>query len=508
MKTVAICNVGERDVRYNASGRFLAFDRIEGRELARLLNCEEGTRYIAERILELLSKNAHNTLPRLRFPIIKPFLDHVLEKGHIDLLLLVVTDQQKAEERFRSRDTINSGYILEKLVEREFGMDMVGEILLLPVIEAPHRIEEAYEFFSESLPRHVPPEEDPQVHVLAAGGVPALNYALAWKALSLYGKGCHVYQVEEPPKGDLLGGRVGGNVQPAEMLRFHRDMVVRTAMDLVKHYDYTGALAMLEDAFEKIPSVVQSLIRCAAFRMDLNFVAAVNELKQPMSQYPLLESWYQRLRNPTRLDYLVEMFWMASIRCEQKAYSDMLWRVAAFYENALRLIAEKTIGISEDDLKAGEISVKKLKGTNPDFQKFLEQSEQVSPKKGVWKVNVPFLMEACRYGCKGGQTDWEEIYDNVTLLTGLWGLRNEVMHNLKGASRKMLLKHFKIPPNIREEFISEETHDKLSLLIHLMQKIISQIGKLMGAGKEILCQNPYQQINDYISEQLRKEMMA
>jgi hypothetical protein len=186
----------------------------------------------------------------------------------------------------------------------------------------------------------------------------------------------------------------------------------------------------------------------------------------------------------------------------------MLWRVAAFYENALRLIAEKTIGISEDDLKAGEISVKKLKGTNPDFQKFLEQSEQVSPKKGVWKVNVPFLMEACRYGCKGGQTDWEEIYDNVTLLTGLWGLRNEVMHNLKGASRKMLLKHFKIPPNIREEFISEETHDKLSLLIHLMQKIISQIGKLMGAGEEILCQNPYQQINDYISEQLRKEMMA
>lgn len=505
MKKVAICNVGERDVRYNVTGRFLAFGKGEGEELAGLLGCRKGARHLGKRILEIMEGD-REALKRLRFPIIEPFLEYVIDsRDALDLLVLVVTDQRGAEESFTARDTVNSGQILKRLVRGRFG-GKIDQVRLLKILSFPHLLEEAYEVFSTRLPQIMPLEEEPEVHVLSSGGVPALNYGLPFKALALYGKDCHVYQVEEPPRTDLLGGGRGGEVKPADMLKIHRDLLLNMGINLVENYDYNGALAVLEGLSYRLRREIRSWLKCAALRLNLNHEEARDQLATLETPGPLLRSWYEWLREPNSLKLLIEILWVASICYERGSYSDLLWRATAFHENALGLIAAGGIGRfgleSEDEWSRSEVERQ-----DPELFEYLEDSKGVSRAgEDSWWANRHFFEEVCEYVCNvKGREKWIPLYEEyLSPLDRLWHLRNEVLHNLEGVDRSTISKQVDIPHRVREEIAPEEGVEDVDLLIPLMKVIVSRLGELMG--REILEQNPYQQMNAYLLRGLREQM--
>ena len=332
--TVVVANVGERDLYYNigteSEPNFCHFERgkPDAQELARNLNCEPGARYIAKALLERLEADK-NEWQRCRYPILKTVLDAVTEP--IDLLVLVVTDQPEGTKpEHRNRDTLYTGEILKRLIEKDYA-GHVKEVRLEHYRLPPTR-DQAYPYFGKLLSERAPPETTVKFYASLSGGLPPLNDALQEQAIRLYRDKCVLFEVIPPSEEECRKGAEKGEIKLVSW-PFLRDLAITLVKELLGRYDYSGALEVLR-TFQSVghwKPEVEALLKHAESRMNLNFKAAAQALEPYKSKDPYKE-WYESVAKEDQVLRLVENYFVVEIRYRNHEYADMLPRIRLFFE--------------------------------------------------------------------------------------------------------------------------------------------------------------------------------
>ena len=331
---VIVANVGERDLYYNigteSKPNFCHFEwgKPDANALAQHLSCAPGARHIAQKILERLENN-ENELRRLRYPILKTVLEAVSKP--IDLLVLMVTDQpEKTKPEHRNRDTLYTGEILKRLIEKDYA-GHVKEVRLEYYRSPPTR-DQAYPYFGKLLSEIAPPEKTIKFYAPLSGGLPALNDALQEQAIRLYRDKCELFEVIPPSEEECRKGAEKGEIKPVSR-PFLRDLAMTLVRELLGRYDYSGALEVLR-TFKSVghwKPEVEALLKHAESRMNLNFKEAAQALASYKSRDPYRE-WYESVNSDDELLRLVENYFVVEIRYNNHEFADMLPRIRLFYE--------------------------------------------------------------------------------------------------------------------------------------------------------------------------------
>jgi len=520
---ILVANVGERDLYCNVGDEdnpnFCHFELGKGDEnqVAQFLNCEHGSRYIAERILQRLRQDPQEA-QRLRYPILKTVLDDgVLKSGQaIDKLILVVTDQPappQTPEHFYCRDSVNSGQVLRELIKKDYPAQ-VREIIVVPYQQNLSQAlrERTYEFFGKLLSEEAPERDVSELHASLSGGVPAFNDSLQEQALRLYKAKCRFYEVIPPEEQAMRRGAEKGQLQAVSAKPFLRDLAVSIIEQLLNRYDYSGALEVLKmfQAVKFWDDEVEAILKHAERRINFNFSEAASPLQRFQNTEPM-KTWYQQVQNPILLDQLIETYFIAHSRYQNREYTDMLWRVSAFYENGLRFIAGRLLNLPQlenephlryEDLEVShpQLHLQMVNGKAKSISRKI-QGQQV----WFWESNIYNFKKLCEYGLGLSQNDsqtqsqWQKVYDWLGSLNRLSGLRNEMIHNLSGISENDLHQAFNPPADIKGQIPGQRNHE---FLLPTMQKTLSLLLQLAERNTTLL--NPYQAINDYLRKKLTK----
>lgn len=366
---ILVANVGERDLYYNVGDSddpdFCHFELGKAGEqrVAKYLGCKGGARYIGEEILRRLADNYNEQDQRLRYPILKTVLDEVVgENRFLDRLILVVTDQPRTTaESFRCRDSLYTGEILKELIQRHY-QHQVKDILIVPYGDNPANRERAYGFFGELLPRLAPEAEVEEFHAVLSGGVPALNDSLQEQALRLYKTKCRFYEVAPPEEKEARKGVSKCLLQTVSVKPFLRDLAISIIEELLRRYDYSGALEALE-MFKPIKfwdEKVEALLRHAERRVDFDFQEAARAIAPHAGESPFRE-WHAAVEAPDELTQLAEVYYIAKARCEHREFAEFLWRVRLVQESSkeeiyAHLQDERWAGVREAHMKLGRLA--------------------------------------------------------------------------------------------------------------------------------------------------------
>lgn len=443
---VLVANVGERDLYYNigddAQPNFCHFElgKEDEKQVAHHLGCKNGARYISETILQRLQQD-QNEAQRLRYPILKTVLDDgVLPSGTIiDKLVLVVTDQPSGTlEQHRCRDSLFTGQVLEQLIKRDYA-GRVRAVEIVRYQENPANRERSYGFFGKYLSQLAPDVQE--FHASLSGGVPALNDSLQEQALRLYKAKCRFYEVVPPSEQESRQGTPKGTLQPVSAKPFLKDLAISIIEQLLNRYDYSGAREVLQmfRAVQFWNADVEAVLEYAERRGHLDFEGAQRALVSSRESVP--GDWYAAINNRDEVTPLLEIFYVAQLQCKTENYADLIWRVFAFAE----YIKEKLSLDVSDPNQALVLSI------------------------------------------------------NERLFSNLKALRNTVVHDLKGVSRKTIEDGFIPHEYIMRSFPDEE--DKMTLLMCTLEELASRVIQLKRSRGTL--KNPYNEINQWLMKTLR-----
>ena len=330
---VIVANVGERDLYYNigteTEPNFCHFEwnKPDATHLATKFGCAPGARNIAHEILKRLEKG-ENVLERCRYPILKTVLDAVPKP--VDRLILVVTDQpESTAAEFRNRDTLYTGEILKKLVEKDYKSD-VKQVSLGYYRFSPSR-DQAYYYFKELLPKIAPLDTTTEFYASVSGGLPPLNDALLEQAIMLYRDKCELFEVIPPTEAECRKGKEKGEIKRVSQ-PFLRDLAITLVTQLLSRYDYSGALEILR-TFKSVGAwkpEVEAMLRHAGSRMNLNFQEATRSVEPYKSTEPY-KKWYEAVKKDDEVLRLMENYFVLEIRYNNHQYADMLPRIRLLY---------------------------------------------------------------------------------------------------------------------------------------------------------------------------------
>lgn len=227
MSVVLLANVGTRDVDDKTRPRFTP--RTDGAALLKLLEEHGGADEVA----------ANVTLP-----ILTPAVRYVLEQhGRVDCLVLFVTDQPATVgEEQRNKDTINSGRVIQRLLNDDLlGLGQTIPVRLEVIHEGAHNYVLMYEWFREKMPgllREIQREygKIEHVYVQLAGGMPACKTNLALSLLREPYQLHTLYVNERTQRVDP--GNFGRVLRAAQL--------VELLQEYLKRDDFAAAVSLVE----------------------------------------------------------------------------------------------------------------------------------------------------------------------------------------------------------------------------------------------------------------------
>lgn len=531
-----IYNVGVRDLRYNVGSDlepdFCSLESQSDQELVvaklgmDIERTKPGARLLSKEILERLDQLWNS----LRFPIFKSALRQVLSQhDRIDLLCLIVTDQDPRIP-FAARDTVHIGEILKRLVERDF-RGRVAQIKLWSIQERPHEDESATKFFKGLLDQLPLKDEETIVYGFISAGIPAMNNALKDQLILMTAEQSprivlHLHRVQELPEEELRRGREDEPIIDDAVHIFLHDLLNQAIKTLLDRYDYSGALALMNTykAYGFWDERLYKVLTHAAQRVNFDFYQAgrtLEGLKDEGEGESPFKDWCEQPETEGvrgldgRLRRLVELYFVIQIKYDDEAYADLLWRVAAFYENASQVVIARVLNLSLDELIGNDLSAAKLRRHHPELNKHLEGMPQgerprkrSSGKGEYWVIDRRFLKACTSFidRLKGvSNIDlWKRALELLTSLDGLYNLRNEVLHDLQGVSRQRLNFEFPPPAGIDKPYQPGKTGeaDNLAYLLPTLQEILSLILRSLGKEELHTGLSPYQELNEYALRRL------
>jgi hypothetical protein len=461
---IFIANVGERDIYYDVSEdsnkrEFCHFAGQDGRKVASRFNCKEGARYISEEILKRFKEN-ESEYQRLRYPILKTVIQEIVNRNrNIDGLYLIVTNQpETVSEEYRCRDTINSGKVLRELIVKDFkGRVPENENFMLVEYQKPIDRETSYTFFGKFLGLLINKYKDLKLHASLSGGIPALNDCLRDQAFRICREKCRFYEVIPPNLQQLRNGVEKGTLKEIRIDPFLKDLAIDLIKELLATYDYIRCLRILEifKAQKFWDEKIEDVLRHAHRRINFNFKGSYEPIKKHKANEPF-KKWIEDIsdivnkKKNEKINRLIELIYIISIKYSNEEYTDLLWRVKAFKENVKKLVNNTAQGRKKETIDITNELIKSL--------------------------------------------------------SGLGKLRDEIIHNIRGASLKDINDHFEPSNHIirknpwyTQEIYSPSNNHKL--LIPTLREILIQ---LFPSMKERIERDPYKEINEYILNELKK----
>lgn len=496
MTAVAIYNLGVRDIRYNAGDDenpcYLSGD-TRGKEterVAEILGSGKGCRLVSEKILE----NLEDKKSKLKFPMFVPALRY-LEDKNIERLYLVVTDQPENVPQ-RVDDTVFSGEIIKKFFEDKYSFDF--EVLKYET--NPSKKDETYDFFGSKLNEILNIEND-ELYVFVSAGIPGINTALQHQAFNLLPERSHILQLKEVIEPELKEGNMSEVVEVSTE-PFIRDIIVKNINILINRYDYSGAKSIAEKFRYKIQisGKVIDLLKHAERRMDFNFIEAKDALSKYDNEF---ENLKKSVSAPLILNRLVETYFLAKKKYELRNLSDFIWRIEAFYENGLRLMAAQIFNISFSEITYDDVErlceINEINKENKALYSFLILNRNVKQHRNKFDNTKIFWKVVCEW--YEGQTDtpgeFKASFHILNTLSDMSRLRNNMIHDLEGVSHELINNHFSAPPTeVTAKAKDGKTHEHI---VPTMELFLKSVVSEDYFNKHIT--NHYDYINNMIKDE-------
>ncbi|MFD3163783.1 hypothetical protein [Herpetosiphon sp. NSE202] len=476
MRQIALCNVGNRDVAVN--GSIIHPPRSAGMQ-------------------HWQTYSEH----RFSAPIIDAFAAYFEQKKIlIDCIVLFDTDQAentiktvKTQNDFnlRDKDTCWFGKILERYIQERWS-HVIRSVERRTIHNInPSLYDDVMQAFGQQLST-INHQNDTKYYVLAAGGTPAFNNALQFKAIARFRKNCLVlYKPEHENRPYLL------NIPKQILDSFN----ISTAIQLIQQHNFFGAITLLEGSVDQ--NIIE-LLHYAKYREDFNFTAAQDVLEKVQSNVngslrDLVHSIQQNDYNTNHADrefLLVELFYNAQIAYTNGRYVDFLGRVFRFQETVLRHVIENSFNISTDYSNAhkaeNQAKFNQILADDPILHEYLENKQFAGNKLDYQHFSVPVLLALLDFLTKNPQQKYlakkqvgiyTGLRELIIKLSNLSDMRNQsvIAHGFKGVSEYEIIKHLKLK--------SEQT--PIDLLHDILAKIAIDVRE-----------SPFQQIQTTLTQKL------
>lgn len=331
MTVIFLANVGSSDLQLD-NGNRITPPRPAGKEL-----------------LERWAKPGEDLSGRLRLPILVPSLREVLAiHQQIDHLTLFATDQ--SDPRYRATDTLHFAELARRwLQSRPEFANVLGEIQVNTLNDASPATYDstfaAYAFRVASLDN----DEITACYVGITGGTPAMNMALLFHAVRVFGSRCQAVYKRPDPEEPAFPLDIGTQLRQS----VSRQAVVAA----LERKDFAATLALMEEAGGYDDDLV-ALTRYGKQRLNFDFDSARSSLSRAIAsgyRRPALRDLataairdLDRLRARDSGARLAELTHNAAVAYQAQRYVAFLGRVYRFQEALLRWIMENVCDLPTD----------------------------------------------------------------------------------------------------------------------------------------------------------------
>ena len=395
-------NIGNRDVKIG--GKIIPKEEVRSR---------------GEEILN----NYDSFKERLNFELVSPFL----EKFNPNKVYLFVTNQEDPE--FRKQDTLFFGRIIQRFI-KERGIKC--EVKHYEWKPTDYNL--AFLFFTNFFKDF---DDHSRKIISTSGGVPAMKFAMQIVASSLFNN-VEFYSVDERTH----------DVKPVDIENtLKKELVKRSAIELLKRHDYAGIINLLEN--NRIENrKLRLLLEYAHNRLCFNFDTANAKINDFINSLPSVEKGeYEKLK----IDFLDkkvlfnELFQNMAIKWENGEYIDFVGRLYTFNEILLQMIFEEetntTNKIDWQSKEEGNEQFTEILKNHPDIEQKIRSEfkiptgEIIKTTDGALEICFDYFMkrDARRLGPL-----WD-IYSNTKELVEKLRHYTIVAHGLKGVSKEKIM---------------------------------------------------------------------
>jgi len=393
-------NIGNRDVKIG--GEIIPKEEVRSR---------------GEEILN----NYDSFKERLNFELVSPFL----EKFNPNKVYLFVTNQEDPE--FRKQDTLFFGRIIQRFI-KERGIKC--EVKHYEWKPTDYNL--AFLFFTNFFKDF---DDHSRKIISTSGGVPAMKFAMQIVASSLFNN-VEFYSVDERTH----------DVKPVDIENtLKKELVKRSAIELLKRHDYAGIINLLEN--NRIENrKLRLLLEYAHNRLCFNFDTANAKINDFINSLPSVEKGeYEKLK----IDFLDkkvlfnELFQNMAIKWENGEYVDFVGRLYTFREILLQMIFEEETKTKIDwqSKEEGNEQFTEILKNYPDIEQKIRSELKILTGE-IIKTTDDALEICFDYFVRKNGKRWGpiwNIYKNTKKVVEKLRHYTIVAHGLKGVSKEKIM---------------------------------------------------------------------
>lgn len=387
----------------------------------------------------LLTHNEYDEY--LQFPIISPVIEYLAQKDKKpDYLLLVVTNQTLADERYRKNDTVHYGFIIEKKLS-EIYPEIEFDNYELGFNEDVANLDALYTHFGKQ--RNdlllVPPDQVSNVYLLPQGGIDQINMALTLKLTEHFRDKVSMLQITEE-----------GAIHERNFTRhFLKNLDSQKFQFLVSNYYYDSIHLLLSESIYKADGdndmkLLRPLVAFCHHKVNLNMQMAATALNEIRNKYPeeaalLFKNDY--IPGNNKLEPYVDLYLSCKMAYGQQNYKVFMQGTYALFENILRYIILSTDEL-EDLIIANKKSTEHKLNYKHTFYNELQVYCEVTSQKMNEVLRYRDYQIILDYYLKSGHSLNEHflrIYKLRDFFNGTaknW--RNETLHGMRPINKSIL----------------------------------------------------------------------
>lgn len=402
-----IANIGVRDIALDVgvegNPRYFHFGpEYKSREaVCEFLAPQDGTAFGpcgARTIAQYLLERFDTYRERLRLPILEPTLTQVFDTlgvtGRLDRLILISTDQPQTAGDHRLSDTIHCAQMVERLLVRSSFQSKIENIEHIRIECNPSSHDVVYRCVADALGQRLGTGITPwdQVFVATRGGTPAMTYAPRQFALDRFGPRVVLIEVDEPSAAQQQAG-VSGRARAVDTWPFRKYALIRTALELLERYDYSGVRALLDEQglSSSTLTTLDRLLHLLQARLNMDFDgadAALHSLGQGLRERvpPLFRIVP---RSALGREHLAELTWNSHIVFERGDFTGFVTRATSLREAVLRYLTRELAGLT---LSGTYLTKQDVRA--PELASYLEmqvQEGRIRVTPGGYRINSSLL---------------------------------------------------------------------------------------------------------------------
>jgi hypothetical protein len=349
------------------------------------------------------------------------------------------------EEKFRDKDTVYLGKILERLLPKFFP-GRIDNVIPISILGNPADYNQMNPFFAQRLPELLAPNKWDIIFIAPVGGADATNMTLLYNGVQCFHERCQLIYVM--PDGGVLPLDLG-----QQMLRAQSRAL---AWLYVKRHDYAALAEFLRMNPSSAAPWAEPVARYAAARLHFDFQCAHDALEQALrfaqgetrlkianlknSLVPFLQEistpkapdqdWRPWLDLQAQL--MVELYFNLRLKYTGGEFVDFLSRLFRLHEAVLRYLFEQEASTSTD--KGGEEAFRDYILGRPLLQDFLDKHKlEYWPTTRVLAAILDFWVTQERRGSHYGP-----VLRWIQRLEKLSDLRNKSIgaHGYLGVSQQ------------------------------------------------------------------------